>query len=650
VLTFTPASVSNVGVIPYSIAVGDFNHDGKLDMAVVNFESNSVSVLLGNGVGTFQTAVNYRTGTLPRTVAVGDFNRDGNLDLVVTNAGSANVSILLGNGDGTFRPAVNYATGIAPRSVAVADLNGDGKLDLAVSNLETNNVSILMGVGDGTFQAAVNYAVDTHPRFVAAGDFNGDGKPDLVTANEQGNDVSVLINRGDGTFAPAVNYAVGLGPWSVAVGDFNHDGNLDLVTADTNSNDVSTLLGRGDGTFLPAVRHATAAGPVSVVVADFNRDGSLDVATANYISGTFSVLLGVGDGTFRAAQSAGMPDATTIAVGDFNGDGKPDLAIANRDEGQVTVLLNQPADEIVTGSGPGQAPEVKVFDPRTGALIRSFLAYDPAFRGGVRVALGDVNGDSVPDIITAPGRGMAPEIRVFDGRSGQLIRDFMAYDPAFRGGVLVAAGDVQGDGIADIITGAGPGGGPHVKVFDGADGSLLRSFMAYTPGFEGGVFVAAGDYNGDGRADIITGAGPGGGPHVKVFSGADGSLLESFMAFDVTFKGGVSVAAGDLNGDGLADIVAGAGPGGPPTVAIFRGGDGSLLRSFLAYAPAFTGGVRVATADVNGDGRADIVTGAGPGGGPHVKVFSGADQNLLDGFFAFASTFTGGVFVGGLPP
>src|SRR5262249_10659082 len=155
------------------------------------------------------------------------------------------------------------------------------------------------------------------------------------------------------------------------------------------------------------------------------------------------------------------------------------LVVANRDEGQVTVLLNEPLNEVVTGSGPGQAPEVHVFDARTGAPLRSFLAYDAGFRGGVRVALGDVNGDSVPDIITAPGPGGGPDVRVFDGRTGALIREFMAYDERFPGGVFVAAADVNHDGFADIVTGAGPGGGPHVKVYSGQTGALLDSFMAY---------------------------------------------------------------------------------------------------------------------------------------------------------------------------
>src|SRR5215470_12146374 len=202
---------------------------------------------------------------------------------------------------------------------------------------------------------------------------------------------------------------------------------------------------------------------------------------------------------------------------------------------------------------------------------------------------------------------------------------------------------------AVLVTGAGFGGGPLVEVFSGT-GSLLRSFFAYYPTFTGGVTVAVGDVNGDGIPDIVTAAGPGGGPHVKVFDGATGATIMSFFAYNPAFTGGVFVAAGDVNGDGFADVVTGAGAGGGPLVQVFSGRDGTLLRSFFAYEPAFTGGVRVAVGDVNGDGIPDIVTAAGPGGGPHVKIFDEATANIIMSFFAYqcdqATCFRAGVFVG----
>jgi len=316
---------------------------------------------------------------------------------------------------------------------------------------------------------------------------------------------------------------------------------------------------------------------------------------------------------------------------------------------QTSVLAISPV--IAIGPDARHAPVVKkiTVNGQGGNDTIAFAAYRNNFTGGVRVAVGDVNGDGVADIITAPGAGMGSRVRVFDGVTGSPVRSFLAFPGFFKGGVYVAAGDVNGDGKADIIVGPDQGAPPFVRIFDGASGNVLSSFFAYSPGFTGGVRVAAGDVDGDGKADIITAAGPGGGPHVKVFKGTNLNLLQSFFAYDANFLGGVYVAAGDVNGDGIADIVTGAGSGAGPHVKVFDGTSNTILLSFFAFDATFTGGVRVAAGDVNGDGFADIITGAGPGGGPHVKVFDGHNNlNLLHSFFAYEANFTGGVFVGAI--
>jgi hypothetical protein len=282
---------------PDSVAVGDFNGDGKLDLAVANSGSNDVSVLLGNGDGTFQTALHSSVGVSPVSVAVGDFNGDGKLDLVVVNNGSNDVSVLLGNGDGTFQTALDFDTGAGPVSVAVGDFNADGRLDLVVANFAAGNVGVLLGNGDGTFQPAVNYGAGPLPVSVAVGDFNGDGKLDLAVANQSAGNagpsmVGVLLGNGDGTFQPAVEYGAGsdTDSSSVALGDFNGDGNLDLAVANSGStNRVSILLGNGDGTFQSAVDYA--GGSSLLAVGDFNGDGRLDTAVVDRASSTVSVLL-----------------------------------------------------------------------------------------------------------------------------------------------------------------------------------------------------------------------------------------------------------------------------------------------------------------------------------------------------------------------
>jgi hypothetical protein len=307
-----------------------------------------------------------------------------------------------------------------------------------------------------------------------------------------------------------------------------------------------------------------------------------------------------------------------------------------------------PSAVFAVGADAGSLPEVKVFAAGTGTVLADFLAYDVGFRGGVRVAVGDVTGDGVPDIVTAPGRGGGPDIRVWDGATFKLVREFMAYAPTFGGGVFVAAGDINGDHFADIITTPDAGGGPLVQVFNGQTNSLLQSYYAYAPTFAGGVRLAAGDINGDGRADVLVGAGPGGGPHVRVFNGTTGSVVTEFFAYDPHFTGGIYIAAGDVNGDGRADIVTGAGAGGGPHVQAFSGTSLAVIGSFFAYSPSFTGGVRVGVvSDNKGGGLMDIVTGAGAGGGPHTTVVDRTGTTTFASFFAFDPSFLGGVFVAG---
>ena len=277
---------------PLSVAVGDFNGDGKQDLVVANsgYPDYNVSILLGDGAGHFSAPTNFTAGPEPSSVAVGDFNGDGKQDLAVANYSSDNVSILLGDGAGHFSAPTNFVTGILPHSVAVGDFNGDGNQDLAVTNY--NNVSILLGEGTGHFSGPTNFAAGNFAFFLAVGDFNGNGKQDLAVANVNSENVSILLGEGTGHFSAPTNFAVGDQPYSVAVGDFNGDGNQDLATANVNSDNVAILLGDGTGNFSGPTNFAAGLGTYSVAVGDFNGDGKQDLATANSYSDNVSILLG----------------------------------------------------------------------------------------------------------------------------------------------------------------------------------------------------------------------------------------------------------------------------------------------------------------------------------------------------------------------
>ncbi|HVF12093.1 MAG TPA: hypothetical protein VNA87_03310, partial [Actinomycetota bacterium] len=242
----------------------------------------------------------------------------------------------------------------------------------------------------------------------------------------------------------------------------------------------------------------------------------------------------------------------------------------------------------------------------------------------------------------AAGPGGGPHIRGFR-QDGSPFLSFFPYDPRFSGGVNVAVGDVLGDETLEIITGAGSGGGPHVRVFS-ATGVLQTGFFAYAVGFTGGVNVAVANVDGIGKSEIVTGAGPGGGPHVRIFSGT-GEPQGGFFPYDPAFTGGVDVAGGDLGPSVGDEIVTGAGAGGGPHIRVFEP-DGSIISSFFAYNTGFTGGVRVATSNVDGSGLLEIVTGPGPGGGPHLRIFT-SDGTVSGGGFLFDPSFTGGIDVAG---
>ena len=349
---FTPNGAYAAGDNSIAVAVGDFNGDGRPDLAVVNAGDNNVTVLLGQGGGTFNILKSYATGLNPISVAVGDFDSDGNLDLAVVNQGGNTVSVLLGDGKGGFTTkGTPAATGKNPDSVAVGDFNGDGVADLAVTNNQDNTVSVLLGNGDGTFKTLATPKTGPNPEAVAVGDFNGDGEPDLAVVNGGDDSITILLNDGNGSFTPKGPYPDGGSSVAIAIGDFDGDGVQDLAVANQLGNAVSVLLGNGDGTFRYYGVFQVGETPVSVAIGDFNGDGIPDLVTANSngkSGSSVTELLGNGNGTFGPQQmsySGGIvPNA--VVVGDFNGDGLPDLAVASLGE-EASVRAND-ADPVNT--------------------------------------------------------------------------------------------------------------------------------------------------------------------------------------------------------------------------------------------------------------------------------------------------------------
>jgi phospholipase C len=342
-VSFTSSNVATGLTAPHGVAVGDFNGDGKLDLAIVNTGQNTLTILTGAGNGTFTTASAPATGKSPMGVAVGDFNGDGKQDLAVANNGDNTVTILLGNGNGTFTQAKNspITMDAGPMTIAVGDYNGDGRADLIVVNNAESDTAMLLGNGDGTF-----FQTPTGPQpglgaiAIGQGDFNGKGNADVAIANEQANSVSILTGFGDSSFTEANPLTTGNSPSSVVIADFNGDGKLDVAITNQADSTITIFTGNGDATFNTGGTYATGTGPTALVTGDFNSDGKLDLATANATADSVSILLGNGDGTFQAHSdtSVGL-GPNTLVVGDFNGDGLLDLAMTNGTAGTASVLL-----------------------------------------------------------------------------------------------------------------------------------------------------------------------------------------------------------------------------------------------------------------------------------------------------------------------
>jgi hypothetical protein len=535
------------------MTTGDFNHDGKLDLAGVDGE-NSVFVLLGNGNGTFQAAVGYNAGNCATTVAAGDFNHDGKIDLVVGNTSCNSqqnvdaINVLLGNGNGTFQSPVSYPAGGLVYAVAVADFNGDGKLDVAALSSQpnvpdSNVVGIFLGNGDGTVQSPTNYGVNSNALLseLTIADFNGDGVPDVATGIGQ---VIVLLGNGAGGLKTSVAFGGPPGSTNLAAGDLRGTGRADIVAASDNS--IGVLLSRPNGMFQAPLFSRTGNAPNRGTIADINGDGIEDIVTHFGSSGAnVTVSFGNGKGGFGSAITTRVPSYTNtnpvgVAVGDFNHDGKADLAVFSNTAAQTVTM------SIYYGNGDGTFNGGPQYTVGNGNYFQR------------QVIAADLNGDGNLDLVsTCSTTSIISAVCVEMGNSDGTFQPYVAY--AVSGTVSgseesIAVGDFNNDGIPDVVAASAPNFGlGAVGVALGNGDGTFKAATVYSVINDPRQLVI-GDLNGDGNLDVAVESYSG--DFVGIFLGkGDGTLGRMQQMPGVS--GPFSLAIGDFNHDGKLDLAVG---------------------------------------------------------------------------------------------
>ncbi len=393
--TFSAPAAFPVGDGPYPVGVGDFNGDGHSDIVVGNDGTNDLSLLLGEGNGQFAPEIRLPSGKEPYGIAVGDFRRDGHLSIATANAQSNDVTVNLGAGDGTFSNPVTVPLTQSRVPMATADFNGNGLIDMAVANPTAGTVTIRLAQGDGTFVDETPINVGGEPSALVAGDFNGDGRTDIAVSDARTGSILILLGLGDGQFDAPIRVAIGGSPDSLVTGDFNDDGHIDLAVGDSKSNDITILYGVGDGTFQVGSPLAVGAEPVALVAADLRNNGSVDLVVADRSSGDLTFFWNDGAGNFQRTSWT-TPDLapSAIVAADFDGDGRVDLAVADQTHSRVLILWGQ-------GGGTFSAPQSLPVGQGPDALAASDL--DGADDGSADLVVADAGSQDLTIF-----RGLAP--------------------------------------------------------------------------------------------------------------------------------------------------------------------------------------------------------------------------------------------------
>ena len=619
-LGFGSAVSTSVGTSPYQVATGDFNRDGKLDFAAVNNGSGTVSVLLGNGDGTYAAAATSpeSVGTSPSGIAAGDFNRDGRLDLAVANTGSDTVSILLATGsagDFTAGTAVTLTAGDGPVAVAVADLDRDARADLIVACGSGNAVRRMLGNGSGGFGAASSQTV-TSPVGLAVGDLNRDLRPDVL-ATMSGGSVARMTTTTLGALGTVTTYGVGTSPRHVAIGDLNHDGKNDAVVANSGSNTVSVLIGNGSGGLATAVGYSAGSGAHGIAIADLDRDGFQDLVVTLNGAAQVATLRGAGDGTFNAATTFAVQTSPRgVAAVDANRDGRTDIVAANAGSASVSTLLNSTA--FAQGYG---------FEARS--------TYSTGTGGGPYAMITrDFNRDGTPDV-AAVKQGATSYLAIMLGTgTGALGTATLLTSSDLSYPSALVAGDFDGDGYEDVVVANHendllclyPGNG------DGTFEPALTTQLFYDFGWQG---LDAGDINNDGKLDLaVTNELM---CYVSILTNdGTGGFFEDDLEVGDT-PSGVVLSDLDLDGDldvAVADIASN-------DVAVLRN-NGTGNFGLATYYAAGSGPFAVAVGDFNRDAVPDIATSNNAASRVSVLIGNGS------GGFAAGLPFTVGTAPRGL--
>jgi hypothetical protein len=565
---------------PISLVTGDFNKDGKIDVASLNF-FGSVSILLGKGDGTFKAPLGFAAGQQGISISKGDFNGDGNLDLITSDA-SFTINVLIGNGDGTFKAPLQHHVDAYPLRMAIGDFDGDGRLDLAGRTTQAVAITVLWGNGDGTFSGEDSFDTPGYPIWAAAADLNGDGRPDLVTADssEERGKVAVFLSKGHRQFQHYKRFKLRNDPQFFASGDLDGDGKRDLIVSV--SQKLHVYLGNGDGTFRE--QKPISATPRALALSDMNHDGKLDVVTlARGVSpSVVKVRYGRGDGTFEPEVAyAAQGRADCFALGDFNGDGQDDVALGIYDS-SIAVLTSKPDGN-----------------------LRSPSSYSVGNVFGV--ATGDFNGDGKPDVVAVDSFSRDVHILVGKG-DGTFSFAKNLQNPV--PGILPYVGDFNNDGKLDLAV--ANNNVNNVSIYLGRGDGTFGPPTNFSEGGQGGQMTIA-DFNKDGNQDLAVATSTAGFVTVALGKG-DGTFGDGVGLF--TGVNPTDVKAADLNGDNNLDlVVSNGGNNNEGNIAVLLGKGDGTFKAPKTYPVGLPGVVSVAVVDTNHDGNLDVIVGAVFGGG-----------------------------------